>query len=376
MIRAARVALIALAALAAALAHAADPRWFRSDELGMALEPIAAFRADEFPWVLGVERVEGGGGWTETRRLLSGGEERRRWTVVRSADGGIEEREESGGLVDARRLSGASGELLQEELYTDGRLSLRLVYEYAAGNLARVREFAADGSLSSTVEYLTAPSGRLREVRWTAADGGRRTESQAAGGTAATAGGVAVSEERTRDGDGWRTSRYDEAGRVVVREQGGPDGLVSRERLVYADGSSTPRSSTLERPGERRVVTRSFDASGGVVAETVSLGDAVVERTSWTRDTAGRELLMRRTGAGGTSEVHSTWTVDGTLAREEHFARGSRVKTVIHSGPGERVEELYADGDLFLRVYYRGDERVREEVILDGVAVRERTFEP
>ncbi len=190
------------------------------------------------------------------------------------------------------------------------------------------------------------------------------------------AGGVAVAEERTRDGDGWRTSRYDEAGRVVVREQGDPDGLVSRERLIYTDGSSTPRSSTLERPGERRVIARTFDASGGVVAETVTVGDAVVERTSWTRDAAGRELLVRRTGDGGISEVRSTWTADGTLEREEHFARGSRVKTVMHTGPEERVEELYADGDLFLRVHYRGGERIREEVILDGQVVRERTFAP
>jgi hypothetical protein len=85
---------------------------------------------------------------------------------------------------------------------------------------------------------------------------------------------------------------------------------------------------------------------------------------------------MHRTGSGGTIEVRSTWAADGTLEREEHFARGVRVKTVIHTGPGERVEELYADGELFLRVHYRGDVRVREEVILDGVVVRERTFEP
>ena len=376
MTRVARTVLIALAALAAARAYAADPRWFRSDELGMALEPIPAFRADEFPWVLGVERVEDSGGWTETRRLLSNGGEQRRWVVVRSADGRGEEREERGGIVTARRLSGASGELLQEEVYAAGRLSTRSVYEYAAGKLVRVRVFAADGSLASTVEYFTTPSGRLREVRWTAPDGGRRTESQNAGGTAAAAGGVAVAEERTRDGDGWRTTRYDEAGRVVAREQGDLGGLVSRERLVYAAGSSSPRSSTVERPGERRVLARTFDATGGVVAETVTEGDAVVERTTWARDAAGRALLMRRTGAGGTAEVRSTWAADGTLAREEHFARGARVKTVIHTGPGERVEELYADGELFLRVHYRGEARTREEVIQDGEVVRERTFAP
>lgn len=381
-----RAALVAIALAAAARAPAATSgaaappgaavRWFRSDELGLALEPIPTLRADEFPWVLRVERAESGGGWTETRRLLSAGEEQRRWTVVRSADGRTEEREERGGVVVARRLSGTAGEPLQEESYESGRLTSRSVYEYAAGRLVRVRVFAADGSLASTVEYLTTPSGRLREVRWTAADGGRRTESQAAGGTVAAAGGAAVSEERSRDGDGWRTTRYDEAGRVAVREQGGPAGLVSRERLAYAEGSATPKSSTVERPGERRVVERSFDALGGVIAETVTVADAVVERTSWSRDASGHELVMHRSGSGGTVEVRSTWSADGTLEREEHFSRGARVKTVIHTGPGERIEELYTDGELFLRVSYRGEARIREEVILDGEVVRERTFAP
>jgi hypothetical protein len=74
--------------------------------------------------------------------------------------------------------------------------------------------------------------------------------------------------------------------------------------------------------------------------------------------------------------VRNTWTTEGTLEREEHFVRGARVKNVIHSATGERVEELFEDGELFLRVQYRGTTRIREEVILDGTVVRERTFAP
>lgn len=372
---AARIVLAALAALAAARA-AAETRWFRSDALGLAIEQIPAVRADEFPWVLRVDRVDAAGGWTETRRLLSDATERARWTVVRSAGGRTEEREERDGRVTARRLVGPSGEPLQEERYEGGRLASRSVYEYDGGRLVRVREFAADGSLTGTVEYLTTPSGRLREVRWTASDGSRRTESQTAGGTAAAAGGVAVSEERSRDGEGWRTTRYDGAGRVVAREQGGAAGVVARERLAYAEGSATPRSSRTEWPAERRVVDRTFDAAGGVAAETTSVGGVVVERVTWTRDAAGRALVMRTVGAGGTAEVRTAWSDDGRPVREQYVARGAPVKTVTYPAPGERVEELFADGEPFLRVYYRGDARVREEVILDGRVVRERTFAP
>lgn len=381
MRRAARAALLALfAALIASVRAPALERWFRSDEMGMAIEPIAAFRTDEFPWVLGVVRQEAaGGGWIETRRLIGGGTEERRWTIARSADGRTEEREERRGALVARRVTGAAGELLQEELYADGEPAGRSLYEYASGRLARVRVFAADGTLSSTVEYATSPSGRLREVRWwTAADGSRRSESQTAGGTGYAAGGTAVAEERTRDGERWRTTRYDEAGRVAERVQGGPNGIESRERLAYAGASSTPATSTTEWPAERRAVQVSYDASGGEVAATTSIDGVVTERITWTRDESGRVLVWRRTGTGGSAEVRFTWAADGTLEREEHFARGVRVKNVLYPAgeQPQRIEELFDDGELFLRVFYRGDERVREEVILEGRTVRERTFAP
>ncbi len=86
--------------------------------------------------------------------------------------------------------------------------------------------------------------------------------------------------------------------------------------------------------------------------------------------------MRRRTGTGGTEEVRSTWAADGTLEREEYLARGALVKIVSTTTADERVEELFDDGELFLRVHYRGDTRVREEVVLDGVVVRERTFAP
>jgi hypothetical protein len=375
-VRAALPMLFVLLVLLAARASA-EVRWFRSDEMGLAIEPIPAFRADEFPWVLAVERSASAGGWVETRRLLSGADEQRRWTFVRSADGRTEEREERAGVIAARRLIGSAGELLQEELFDNGRPSGRSVYEYASGRLVRMRAFGADGSLSSTVEYLTAPSGRLREVIcWTASDGSVRSASQAAGGSGTAAGGAAVSEERAREGDEWRTTRYDEAGRASEREQGDAAGLVWRQRLTYEGEGRTPVSSTTEWPGERKVISASYDAAGGEVEETTAVAGAVTERITWTRDEAGRVLVKRRTGAGGTEEVRTTWAEDGTLAREEYFARGTRVRTVIHTGPDERVEELFAEGDLFLRVTYRGDARVREEAVVDGAVVRERTFPP
>jgi len=162
----------------------------------------------------------------------------------------------------------------------------------------------------------------------------------------------------------------------VVREQGDASGPVSRQRLAYTGQSRTPVTSTTEWPAGEKVVEASYDAAGRQVAETTTVAGAVTERIQWTRDDAGRVLVKHRTGTGGTEEVRTTWAADGTLEREEHFFRGARVKNVIRPAGDERIEELFEEGELFLRVYYRGDTRVREEVILDGVVVRERTYAP
>jgi hypothetical protein len=375
MTRPGRAVLLALLVLLAARALAAE-RWFRSDEMGLAIEPIPAFRLDEFLWVLGVERTPRAGGWVEIRRLLSDGKEQRRWTLVRSADGTTEEREARGGVLVARRLSAADGQLQQEERYAAGARTSRSVYEYASGRLVRVRTFAADGTLSSTADYLTAPSGRLREVRWTNADGSVRTAGQSAGGTGSMAGATAVAEERTKEGDAGWTTRYDEAGRAIDREQRGPAGPAFRERIVYEGSSGAPAATEREWPAEQKAIEATYDASGAVVSQVTRVASMVTERIAWTRDEAGRVLVMRRTGTGGTREVRFTWAADGRLEREEQFVRGARERNVIYPAPGERVEELFENGELFLRVTYRGDERVREEVILDGKVVRERTFAP
>ena len=68
---------------------------------------------------------------------------------------------------------------------------------------------------------------------------------------------------------------------------------------------------------------------------------------------------------------------EGELVREEYRARGSLERITLYStqeGEGLRVEELYREGRLFMRVRYRSDQKVREEFLQDGEVVRVREF--
>jgi hypothetical protein len=51
------------------------------------------------------------------------------------------------------------------------------------------------------------------------------------------------------------------------------------------------------------------------------------------------------------------------------------VKVTVHGEGKLRTEELYRDGELFLKVFYDGDTRLREEVYSNGGLQRERSYQ-
>ncbi len=48
------------------------------------------------------------------------------------------------------------------------------------------------------------------------------------------------------------------------------------------------------------------------------------------------------------------------------------VKETLYGQAGKRTDELYRDGEMFLKVFYDGDVRRREEVYANGELVHAR----
>ncbi len=368
--------LSALAILLAwtAVRAAAEPTAYRSDEIGMALEPIPQYRVHQFPWVLTVETA----GSLERRRLLSDGVESRRWEIVRSSDGRREEREYQAGALAARRLYGKGGELMQEETYRDGAPAGRTVFQYVEGELTRATAYGADGTVASSTEYFLTASGRLREVRSSAPAAPLQSAGQVMGSPRSTeAAGVAspgsLAEERTRVGGEATVARYDASGRLAVQETRDAGTVVERERISYEGEDRAPASSTTEVPAEGRVRAVSY-AHGLESSERTTVFGTLVETIAWQRDPTGRALVKRRTTPRGAEEWRYRYGEGGTLVREEYLDRGSMVSVTTYGEDDERTQELFAEGLPFMRVYYQGASKTKEEVILNGTVVRERTF--
>jgi hypothetical protein len=204
-------------------------------------------------------------------------------------------------------------------------------------------------------------------VRRTAAQG----ESMVSSAVASAAG---LSEARSEMGGSMFIERYDVQGRLMNRERREDGAPVSTEDFSYDPSSGILASSEERLPPEHALVARLYDGEGRLSRETKSVNGSVLETIGYERDAKGNVTSKTRRGAAGSESWKYTYTEKGERSREEYFQKGILVKVTI---PGEgklRAEELYKDGEMFLKVFYDGDTRLREEVYLNGVLQRERNY--
>jgi hypothetical protein len=355
-------ALLAVLLALCALPVPAEDFLYRSNSFGMLLERIAPYLRDQSDWVMAITPSDGG----EVRRLYDKGREVRRWDVTRKGDQKTE-RELAGGVVAARRTWDAAGNLVVEDEYAVGKLSRRTLYTVKENRLLRVRVQKADGTVLYTEQYLYATNGALREVR-------RSEPGAAARLSAYVAGPAGLSEERNSIGGVNYVSRYDTRGRLVNRVQRRGDQVTSREDFVYRGDTDHLLGSVEKRPGLNEQVERRYDDDGRILGEVRRSGTLTTEELTWSRDDGGRATGRTRRTPAGFEAWKYTLDAEGKTTREEYWRAGMMEKVTIFGVGDLRTEDLYREDGLFLRVYYDGDKRLREEVYENGRLVRERRY--
>lgn len=348
--------------LSALLPVCGDALLYKSNESGMLLQRIEPYRRDESRWILEVSMK----GKDEVRRLYDRGNEARRWEVSWTEnDTRKVEREVAADVLVARRLYDGAGALLQEEQYDNGTLVQKAILTYAGGRRTRVRVQAADGSLSYAEQYVYGTNGTLREVRRMGTGGDVRTSSFVFG-----PGGV--SEERTSSKDTLFISRYDAQGRLASREKRKGDQTLSREDFSYRLETDSLLKSTERLPLEGKTIERLYDAAGKLASEASSVSGTVVEESTYTRNEQGGVTGRSRRSSRGMELWKYSLDDKGKVSREEYFLLGSLQKVTEYGQGKIRTEEIYKDEELYLKVYFDGDTRLKEEVYAGGKLLRER----
>ncbi len=298
--------------LLGSFALTAGAQWYASDEHGSVREPIPEAHRDRYEHVVRVERT----GPVATQI----------WYV----------RDE---IMERTELEYDGDRLVSRRIYRGGELAATEHYRYWADGSLRLMQRI--GERGSTVEYRYR-DGRLDE-EWIL---------------------TATSRERIR---------YDEVGRIAGRTRWSGDEIVERESRDYWGPSARDAVRRIVvSEADRETVSR-YDEAGRLLGSSVLRdGSIEAERIRVLHD--GRVVEEREERDG----VVRVWRYeyDGdVLRRERHLENGALVRTVVHTkGELTRVESLYRDGEETLRITYRGEERVREEIIRDGEVVRTRTF--
>ena len=374
-----------LAACAALLVCGAWPAaavdYYRSDAYGTRLARLDGDPAEHRGYALAVDTANEAqaAGLSARRRLLRAGAVIAEWH--RRADGngdgdGSVEHELAAGQVVAERRFDAAGRMLEERRFSAaGHLVRRAVLIYRGGMLRRIDRYDGAGALTATEEYDLTSSGRLRRFSHTPVDPSVSDGTAAAGSAAGTSVDFLffrgeLIEERRRAGGAEVILRF-RGGEPLATEQWQGERLVSEgsagTRIDHA--AATRAETTLDDAG-RVESERVFDVAAG------EDGDRLVEERRFRYRPDGSVLSLQVIGRSGREAVDYEFAEDGRLLRERVRRRGRLVRVTSYPSPAERVVEVYGERDTVLRVTWRGDQPMREELLRGGEVVRTRELAP
>lgn len=348
-------ALLLCSMLLAAEETPAGGRRYASNEIGLRLRELGPAGGEESDYLLVVSRR----GAVEISRLYLRGEEIKRWEASAA-----EEKLFVGGILAEKRLFDGAGRLTEEHSYRSpgGEPLLRVIYRYTESGLQAAETYDGEGKLLYTDRYRVSPQGRLLEVRRLPGNEGeqeRRLSFKSWEGK--------ITEELTSRGAEEYLYRYDGQGRALEKEVWRDGEPVSREHYRYA--GEPPASGAEDVPPGG--VSKLLDAEGRVVKQVLVVDGRTVEEFI-TYDEAGRKVRLVRSGPAGLEETEYAYTDSGRLSREETRRRGQLRQITFYQEDGLRVSEFYREGELFLRVTYRNDRPLLEEIIQEGRVVRTR----
>ena len=336
--------------------------YYKSNSLGMALAPVLPEESENFPYILKVEKVNGG----EVHRLYSENKETKRWEYLTEPGGGrIECRSFSNGELTSHIFFTASARVREEHRYLNGELVQQICYEYDRGKLSFVE--AADGqdTFLYSERYSYTSSGLLRETVRKYAEGDIRIHMYRFDDNM-------LAEEIIHRGKESFISRYDEAGRILEWVHYHGDNIIQKKEWHYVDGCDFPFSLKNSYLEEGTVIYAEYDTNGMVVHEKKSGG--VEEEITYIRDAAGRLQEKTIKGGGGLEVWRYTYDESDEILQEDYYNRGELSLRRIYTAPDMWYEELYREDEMFLRVFYEKDEKVREVFISKGRVVREREY--
>ena len=254
------------------------------------------------------------------------------------------------------RIYDPDAAILEDIRFKSGKVWESRSYVRSLGVLRRVEMRDAAGSVIGKLVYVYDTSGRVLRV-------------DASGSFGDSSAGMLDSGSSplaswTIQGKTLSLVRYDPQGRPVLSvtaEDGKP---IATRGDTYGHGPLPSRTVVKDAAsGETR--STDYDAGGRPLVVVVDDATGRSSRTDYRYDSSGRLVEERSRKGPELLSRRLTYGATGLLEREEYRSNGTLSKIVLRPGE-DRVEELFNDGAMFVRVRFSQGRKVEEEFFVDG----------
>ncbi|MBN2658828.1 MAG: hypothetical protein JXR86_17370 [Spirochaetales bacterium] len=282
-----------------------------------------------------------------------------------------------GRLLYSSRLK---GRLLQEETFYDlagnverenfyneeGTLIEEKTYHYSKEGILESVEILKAGQLPLTQNYSLRQDGSLRSVEIESSDSLLNRSSVVRFNESLymdeqREGDVRVVRYRNQEGQLMEKVRY-QAGKMILREKRNYSEAGLLSDVVVEDISSGKKNIRIMNEMEL------------VEKEELYRNDEFQERTLFFYDS---DLLVRKERRGTGFRESWFFRYEGdTLSEEDFYERGVLVYRKKYDRDDQKnyIQELYDGDELFMKVYFRKEVKIREEFISAGEVTRTREW--
>jgi antitoxin component YwqK of YwqJK toxin-antitoxin module len=331
--------------------------WYRSNALGQPLEEIIWYRASLMPWSLEKESNE----LSETWILYKEGVQVKLWLYTYAEAQKLREiKVFAQGETESILAFDPQGRLNTETDFSQGE---RHDYQYFyQRDQVRGFRFLIDGVEEYSQNLYRDQQGRLRRIERIMKDGSVQMEGW-------VYGPEGLVSRWSKEGDQVDSVFNDRLGNPYLEQRFESQILIYESRKTFRNGRLIEEEILDPRASEQ--LLQEFDENGKLIKETLrEMGKVlVVNSYQYTDD----RLLQQTTETPTYKEVSFYTYQDDALTEIRRTRNGLLHRLIVFLPEDIREESWYDKGELFLKITFQEEEKIREDFFQYGEIFRSET---
>jgi hypothetical protein len=329
----------------------AENLFFRSNELGMTIEKIDKYRRNDFSYVVEIqEQAE-----VTVKILYKDGEETKRWRLIRKDDGRREYTytgEELESVVDYY----PDGRVDEIEYYEKDALIEHHIYKYTGGEIRYVLVENGEGEELYRNVYKRDDSGRLIKVV-------RQFPDKNDFVSLYTFGSSGVAAEWHGTADEGHMFRFRDAERPLSKEEWEGIELAQEEEFQYQEESLT---MSVYKNYNTGVIERTwYNEEGRKQRVLKRKGSSFVEEQLFEYNERGEPAVRYKRTPEKREKWEFMYDENGEQIAELYYKKNRLISKKEFVSEDETYEYLYRNGEPFIKIHYKNDQKVGEELLID-----------